>query len=332
MTRFAASHLLDFTTGALVVLDVPEPDAVVVAECLVEAELEGQPAHGLVRLPFLLDRLRQGLINPRPAFGVFGDRVGAATLDADNALGPVAGVKAMSLAAERARVAGVGLVAVRRSNHLGALAYYLRRCSDAGLVGLAFTNTPPAMAPPGTDTPYLGTNPISAGFPTSAEPVIVDMATSLVARGHILRAARVGEPIPEGWAVDAEGQPTTDPEKAIGGGLLPMGGHKGFALALLVEILSGVLSGAAVGPEVAGTFAASDRESNVGHCFMAIDPDALGPGFVKRMDRLTADLRQLGGHVPGDRRHSERARRLEEGVELPEALISGLRRHSGMAL
>lgn len=332
MKHFAASELISLTGRALVALDVPEPDAVIVAESLVEAELEGQPGHGLARLAFMLDRLRQGLINPRPAFRVSGDRPGAAALDADNALGPVAGVHAMKLAVELARTAGVGLVAVRRSNHLGALAYYLREACQAGLVGLAFTNTPPAMAPPGTTTPYLGTNPIAAGFPTSTEPVIVDMATSQVARGHILRAARMGEPIPEGWAVDAEGQPTTDPEAAIGGGLLPMGGAKGFALALLVEILSGVLSGAAVGPEVAGTFAASSRESNVGHCFVAIDPDALGPGFVKRMDSLTADVRRLGGHVPGDRRHTERARRLIEGVDLPEALISDLRDRAGMPL
>lgn len=332
MTRFAASELTSLTSRALVVLDVPEPDAVIVAESLVEAELEGQPTHGLSRLAFMLDRLRQGLINARPVFRVSGDRPGAAALDADNGLGPVAGVHAMKLAAELARTAGVGLVAVRHSNHLGALGYYLRRASDAGLIGLAFSNTPPAMAPPGTTTPYLGTNPIAAAFPTSTEPVIVDMATSQVARGHILRAARMGEPIPEGWAVDAEGQPTTDPEAAIGGGLLPLGGAKGFALALLVEILSSVLSGAAVGPEVAGTFAASGRESNVGHCFVAIDPDALGPGFRTRMDRLAADLRQLGGHVPGDRRHTERARRLIEGVELPEALISDLRNRAGMPL
>jgi len=314
---------------ALTGLNVPEADAAVVADSLVEAELAGQPTHGLLRLPFLLDRLRAGLINPRPAFRLSGDRAAAVVLDADNGLGPVAGVRAIDLSVERAHLAGIGIVAVRRGNHLGSLGFYLRRATAAGAIGLAFTNTPPAMSPPGGRTPYLGTNPIAAGFPTSGDPVIVDMATSQVARGHILRAARVGEPIPEGWAVDAEGQPTTDPHAAIAGSLLPLGGTKGFALALLVEVLSGVLSGAAVGPEVVGTFVPAERESNVGHCFVAIDPEALAPGFATRMDRLAADLRDLGGRAPGDRRHAERARRLTEGVELSAELLADLRARVG---
>ena len=332
MTRFAPDALLRFTAGALTALDVPETDAVLVAESLVEADLEGQASHGLLRLPFLLDRLGSRLINPRPAFRVSAGRAAAAVLDADNGLGPVAGVRAVELAVERARAAGAGVVAVRRSNHVGSLGFYLRRATAEGCVGLAFTNGPPAMSPPGGSTPYLGTNPIGAGFPTSGAPVIVDMATSQVARGHILKAARVGEPIPEGWAVDAEGQPTTDPEAAIGGSLLPLGGEKGFALALLVEVLSGVLASAAVGPEVVGTFAPAERESNVGHCFIAIDPEALVPGFIARMDRLAADVRRLGGRAPGDRRHAERARRLAEGVELSPQLVADLRERTGSEL
>lgn len=329
MSRFTPDALRRYAARALVALDVPEPDAALIAESLVEAELEGQPSHGLLRLPFLLDRLRGGLINPRPAFRVIGDRAAAVVLDADNGPGPVAAMRAVELAIERARVSGAGMVAVRRGNHIGALGFYLRRVTAAGVVGLAFTNGPPAMSPPGGSTPYLGTNPIAAGFPTTGDPVIVDMATSQVARGHILKAARVREPIPEGWAVDAEGQPTTDPEAAIAGRLLPLGGEKGFALALLVEVLSGVLPDAAVGPDVVGTFAPADRESNVGHCFLAIDPDALAPGFALRMDRVVADLRRLGGRAPGDRRHAERARRLTEGVELSDQLLADLRERVG---
>jgi LDH2 family malate/lactate/ureidoglycolate dehydrogenase len=325
LSRFSSDALHLYVIRALAGLDVPEADGAVVADSLVAAELEGQPSHGLLRLPFLLDRLRAGLINPRPAFRVTGDRPAAVVLDADNGLGPLAGVRAVDLSVERARETGAGIVAVRRSNHLGSLGFYLRRATAGGAIALAFTNTPPAMPPPGGRTPYLGTNPIAAGFPTSRDPVIVDMATSQVARGHILQAARVGEPIPEGWAVDAEGLPTTDPRAAIEGSLLPLGGTKGFALALLVEVLSGVLSGAAVGPEVVGTFVPADRESNVGHCFLALDPEALAPGFAARMDRLAADLRELGGRAPGDRRHAERARRLLEGVELSPELLAELR-------
>jgi LDH2 family malate/lactate/ureidoglycolate dehydrogenase len=329
MARHTAADLERLGSRALFACGVPDADAALVAASLVDAELDGQAAHGLSRLPFLLDRLDQGLINPQPRFEVVGARMAATTLDADNGLGPVAGARACDLATEGARTAGVGLVAVRRSNHLGALAFYLRRVTQMGVIGLAFSNTPPAMPPPGGTAPYLGSNPIAAGFPTSADPVLVDMATTQVARGRILRAARMGQPIPEGWALDAEGEPTTDPAAAIAGSLLPLGGAKGFALALLVEVLSGVLSGAAVGPEVTGTFAASDRESNVGHCFLAIDPEALGEGFTARMDSLAADLRRQGGRMPGDRRHTERARRLAEGVEVPDGLVADLQARAG---
>ena len=331
MPRFAAQSLRQPAADALNARGVPSADAVLVADCLVDAELEGQASHGFIRLPFVLDRLRVGLINPSPSMRLTRGRAAVAVLDADNCLGPVAGMRAVEAATEQALAVGAGVVAVRRSNHLGSLGFYLRRFTASRVIGLAFTNTPPAMPPPGGRTPYLGTNPIAAGFPTSGEPVIVDLATSQVARGRILKAAQVGEQIPEGWALDAVGQPTTDPEAAIEGSLLPLGGHKGFALALLVEVLSGVLSAAAVGPEVSGTFVESDRESNVGHCLVAIDPAGLVPGFAERMDRLTEDIRRLGGRVPGDRRHSERARRLTDGIDLSDELVEELRKQGVVA-
>lgn len=331
MPRFAAQSLRQLAADALSARDVPSADAVLVADSLVDAELEGQASHGFIRLPFVLARLRVGLINPRPSMRLTRGRAAVAVLDADNCLGPVAGMRAVEAATEQALAVGAGVVAVRRSNHLGSLGFYLRRFTASRVIGLAFTNTPPAMPPPGGRTPYLGTNPIAAGFPTSGEPVIVDLATSQVARGRILKAAQVGEQIPEGWALDAVGQPTRDPEAAIEGSLLPLGGHKGFALALLVEVLSGVLSAAGVGPEVSGTFVESDRESNVGHCVVAIDPAPLVPGFAERMDRLTEDIRRLGGRVPGDRRHSERARRLTEGIDLSDELVEELRKQGVVA-
>lgn len=331
MPRFAAQSLRQLAADALNARDVPSADAVLVADSLVDAELEGQASHGFIRLPFVLARLRVGLINPRPSMRLTRGRAAVAVLDADNCLGPVAGMRAVEAATEQALAVGAGVVAVRRSNHLGSLGFYLRRFTASRVIGLAFTNTPPAMPPPGGRTPYLGTNPIAAGFPTSGEPVIVDLATSQVARGRILKAAQVGEQIPEGWALDAVGQPTRDPEAAIEGSLLPLGGHKGFALALLVEVLSGVLSAAGVGPEVSGTFVESDRESNVGHCVVAIDPAPLVQGFAERMDRLTEDIRRLGGRVPGDRRHSERARRLTEGIDLSDELVEELRKQGVVA-
>jgi (2R)-3-sulfolactate dehydrogenase (NADP+) len=321
---FTAGELHDLAVRALTALDVPAADAAIVAACLVDAELEGRAGHGLVRLPFLLRRLRAGLIDPRPRLEVTRLRPATALLDAGNGLGPVAGVRAVDLAAELAGTYGAGVVAVRRGNHLGALGFYLRRFVERGLVGLCFSNTPPAVAPPGAASPFLGTNPIAAGFPAPDGPVLVDMATSQVARGGILLARQAGRPIPEGWAVDAEGRPTTDPDAALGGSLAPLGGHKGFALALMVELLTGVLAGAGVGPGVTGTVEPSDRPSDVGHSFWSLDPEAFGGGFAGRAAGLAAELRALGGRVPGELGAGERRRRLREGVQVPVSLVAEL--------
>jgi LDH2 family malate/lactate/ureidoglycolate dehydrogenase len=336
VARFDPCVLARFVANLLLGLEVPASDAALVADCLVSAELEGQSSHGLSRLPLWAERLREGLITARPELRVVRESAATVLLDAGNALGPVAGARAMQLACERARAAGVGVCAVRHSNHLGSLGWYVERAAGEGLIGLATTNTPPAMAPPGGRRPYLGTNPIAAGFPTSDEPVVVDLATSQVARGRLLQAARSGRAVPLGWALDAEGHPTTDPQLGIDGSLVPMGGAKGFALALVVEVLSGVLAGAGVGPQVAGTYASSDRVSDVGHLLVAIDAEAFGPGFRERMDGLAAGIRAVEPvdpgspiRLPGDRRREERARRMVSGIDLPAALVDELNRIAG---
>jgi LDH2 family malate/lactate/ureidoglycolate dehydrogenase len=329
-------RLRAFVSRLLESLGAPVDDAGIVAACLVEADLEGQASHGTVRLPLYARRVRAGLIAAVPEMRVAGEKAGVALLDAGNALGPVAGSRAMRIAVDKARNAGVGVCAVRGSNHLGALSFYVRIATEGGMVGLALSNTPPAMAPPGGRTAYLGTNPIAAGVPTSGPPVVVDMATTQVARGSVLKASRLGEQIPAGWAADVEGRATTDPQAALAGSLAPLGGPKGFALALLVEVLAAVLPGAAVGPEVAGTFVDSDRPSNVGHFFLALDPEAFGPGFAQRMDQLAAALRAIEPvdaarpvRLPGDRRLTERNARDESGVEVSEQLIAELREIAG---
>jgi len=329
-------RLRAFVSRLLVSLGVPAEDAATVAACLVEADLEGQASHGTVRLPLYARRVRSGLIAAAPEMRIWGEKAGIALLDAGNALGPVAGSLAMRLAIEKARNTGVGACAVRGSNHLGALSFYVRMATGAGMIGLALSNTPPAMAPPGGRAPYLGTNPIAAGIPTSGPPVVIDMATTQVARGSVLKALRVGEQIPAEWAVDAQGRPTTDPQAALAGSLAPLGGPKGFALALLVEVLAAVLPGAAVGPEVAGTFVDSDRPSNVGQFFLALDPEAFGPGFRQRMDGLAAALRasepvdaQRPVRLPGDRRLRERDTREQSGVEISDQLLDELREIAG---
>lgn len=329
MPRFRAEDLLRHTTAAFVARGVAEGDAEIAASCLVEAELEGLGSHGMSRLPFLLRRLAERGIDPAAQPSVVREAGAMALLDGGNGLGPVVGARAVDLAVERAREHGLGLVAVRRSNHLGSLGFYLRRLTSAGVIGICFSNTPPAMAPPGSHTPYLGTNPIAAGFPTEGEPVLVDLATSQVARGRILKLRGTGESIPEGWALDAGGRSTTEVEAALDGSLVPLGGDKGFALALLVEAMTGVLAGAAVGPEVGGTFQHTDRESNVGHSFLAIDAERLAPGFRTRMAAMADAIRGLGARIPGDRRHAERDRRAMEGIDVGEALTAELEELAG---
>lgn len=307
---------------------VPPADAALAAETLVDAELEGQGSQGLSRFPMMLERLHSGSIAARPEMTVHGDGA-VRRLDAGNGLGQVAGARALDLAIDLARHYGTGLVAVRASNHLGALDFHVRRAAALGLIAVALSNTPPAMAPPGTGTRYLGTNPIAAAFPTEGEPVVVDMGTSQVARGRVVEARQAGRSIPEGWAVDAEGRPTTDPTAALAGAMVPMGGDKGFALALLVEMLAAVLSGAAIGPQVGDRFKAP---TNFGHAFWVIDPDAAASGFAARAQGVVDDLHRLGARVPGDRRRAERARREREGIEVPEHLRAELERALGRPL
>jgi LDH2 family malate/lactate/ureidoglycolate dehydrogenase len=337
--KIPPDRLHRFITETLRDLDVPAGDASVVADSLVEAELEGQSGHGAIRFPFVLSRLKAGLISPRPAMRIMNESPAAALLDGGNGLGPVVGMRALAIAEAKARTQGVGVCAVRRSNHLGSVGFYVSKAAANGVIAFGFGNTPPAMAPPGGATPVLGTNPIAAAFPTRGEPMVVDLATSQVARGRILKAAHIGEAIPAGWALDSKGKDTTDPDQALKGSLKPLGGAKGFALALIVEALSGVLAGAAVGPDVGGTYINTDRESNLGLCFLVIDPAALDAGFAERMTALADVIRAVEPldarapvRVPGDRRRLESAARRADGIELADQLVSDLESAGGRRL
>ncbi len=337
--NISAARLHAFVVTSLTALDVPAADAAVVADSYVEAELKGQSGHGVIRLPFVLKRLSSGLIDPRPAMRIVSESGSAALLDGGNGLGPVVGTRAIGIAFAKARATGVGLCTSRRSNHLGAVGFYVQRVAAEGLIALGFSNTPPAMAPPGGVESVLGTNPIAAAFPTEDEPVIVDLATSQVARGRILKAAQAHEPIPPDWAVDSEGNVTTDPAAALKGSLRPLGGAKGFALALVVESLSGVLSGSAVGPQVGGTYLQSDSESDVGHTFVVIDPAVFSIGFAARMGELAGVIRAVKPldpdkpvRLPGDRRRAEFATRMRDGIELPDHVVKELESATGDAL
>jgi LDH2 family malate/lactate/ureidoglycolate dehydrogenase len=333
-TRFKPETLERFATDLLVRLNLPDADAALTARALAQADLDGVETHGLGRLPNYVARLQKGLVNPQPHM-TFVRQVGAtALLDADNGMGQVAAARAMEAAIRLAEQFGTGWVAVCNSNHFGTASFYCDMAVAAGMIGFALSNTPPGMAPYGGREALLGTNPIGIGIPAGeATPISVDMATSAGARGQVLKAGREGKPIPPGWAIDRTGAPTTDPNAALVGALLPMGGAKGYGLALAVEALCGVLAGAAVGREIPSFFDDWERPSNVGHLLGAINVAAFADlaEFGRRIDQLIDEIRRVPpavGHeavlIPGERRARSAAQRRSSGVPLAAAAVEQL--------
>ncbi|HSS64565.1 MAG TPA: Ldh family oxidoreductase, partial [Gammaproteobacteria bacterium] len=230
---------------------VGEDIAGLVADVLVDADMRGVVTHGLTRLPAYVARIRAGLLNPGARPEVLADHGALLLLDAGNGFGAVAGCDAADLAAERAVRHGCAWVTVRNGNHLSMLGYYARRLAGRGLAAIAITNAGPSMAAWGGKRPVVGTNPLAMAVPGDASPVVLDMAATMVARGKIRRAQAEGRPIPEGWAFDAQGNPTTDADVAMSGTLAPAGGHKGYALSVMIDLMTGVIG--------AGSFASQVR-------------------------------------------------------------------------
>lgn len=332
--RFWAEDLIRFTVEALRALNVPDEDARIVAECLVEADLKGVSSHGIVRLPVYARRLMAGLIDPQPGIRVVAGNGGPLrVVDGGNGLGPVVGSYGMQQAIEAARKFGVGVVFVRNSNHFGAAGYYVERAVNRGFIGIASSNAPPNMAPWGGKERFLGTNPLAVGVPSRRwRPLLLDMATSVVARGKIILAAHKGESIPLGWAIDPDGNPTTDPKAALLGAVLPFGGPKGSAMALLVDVFSGVLSGANYGRYLRTLEDTADRQ-NLGHFFLAIDPAWLMPidEFYERIDDLIGQLKATPPApgfekvlAPGEIEYANLERARTTGVELEDEVLEQL--------
>lgn len=331
--RYAPEELERFCREVFESLDVPEEDAAVVADSLVRAELEGAGSHGVSRLAIYARRMGEGRISANPKIEV--ERSGAVLrVDGSNALGQVASHYALQAAVPVARELGIAGVAVRDSNHFGTAAYYCQKACREGLALLATTNSPPGIAPWGGKRAYLGTNPIAFGFPARNEPpVIVDMSSSVVARGNIILAALRGEEIPEGWATDAEGLPTTSAEEGLKGAVLPLGGAKGYALAVAVEMLSGVISGAAFGSDVNNLYKDEDPPANVGHGFILLDVKQwlAEEEYYERVDRFLEEIkstpRAKGSEeilYPGERRYRAYLRSMQEGVALTDEVREAL--------
>lgn len=294
------------TQDLLAATGVGPEEAAQTAQAIVLADVWGVHSHGLLRLPFYLRRLTAGGCNPAARLRPVTDTGPLVTYDGENGLGHWQLWQAARTAAGRCAASGVAVAAVGRSSHCGALGVYTLPLLDAGYVALVFSHGPAVMPPWGGTAPVLSTSPIAAGVPSKPRPAIVDLATSAVARGKIAARAQRGEPLPEGWAFTAAGEPTTDPAAALTGMLAPLGGAKGFALAFLVEALTGGLVGPALSTGVTDPFATQDagRPQEISHLVVAFDPARLGiePGSPSRLDQLAASVQAAGGRLPGARR------------------------------
>jgi LDH2 family malate/lactate/ureidoglycolate dehydrogenase len=291
--RIPPETLREFGTQVLSSLGVPDADAALVADSLVQADLWGHQSHGFLRLPWYVARLRSGAMVARAEPEVLSDTGPLALLDGRDGIGQVLTERARTMAVDRARRFGVGVVGVRNSNHFGTAMYYTRRAAADGCVAVLTTNASPAMAPWGGREKVLGTNPWSIAAPgPHGRVVAVDIANTAVARGKIYLARNRGEPIPETWALGPDAGPTTDAAEGVLGVILPMAGHKGYAITFLMDVLSGALTGSGVGTQVHGPYEAATR-SRCGHLFLALDPAAFGEpeGYTARVEQLIAEVK-----------------------------------------
>jgi len=297
--RYRHEELFDFGCRVLERLAVPREHAREVSGCLIKAELRGVDSHGMVRLPVYGRRVQAGVVKAQPDIRLHAAGIAAAVVDGDNGLGPVVGATAMRAALDLAQTHGVGFVGVRHSNHFGPAAYYVERAIEAGCIGVAISNAPPNMAPHGGKIRFLGTNPVAIGIPAGREhPLIFDASTSVVARGKIIVAAHTGQSIPEGWAVDPDGHPTTDANLALAGAVLPFGGPKGSAISFIIDILCGVLTGAAFASHL-NTLENLSAVQNVGHILAAVRTDLFMTEamFRARVDAVPIVLHQFASQA-----------------------------------
>lgn len=279
-------------TRAFEAAGISTADARLTARVLIDADARGKHSHGLLRLPRFIRGVEHGNVNPAGEITTVRDHGATATLDGGSRLGPVVALEALAEATSRADEYGVGVVGVHNSNHLGMLGYYTDKARAEGYVAIGMTNTEPAMPPFGGAESILGTNPLAIGIPTDP-PFNLDMSTSSISRGEVFELSEQGGTLPEGVALDADGEPTTDPDAALEGVILPFGGAKGSGLAIAIEILAGGLVGAAMGHNVSGTYH-TENECTKGDLFIVIDPAALGgEAFTEKATAFVNTMKSL---------------------------------------
>lgn len=323
MPKLSPDALTDLAARGLKKAGASRSMAQATARALVAADMDGLATHGVSRVALYAQHLREGRANGKAKAKIIRRKGGTCLIDACGGLAYEAAAMAVQEAIRRAKKYGVAFSGITNSHHFGAAAYHLAPVAEAGLVGLAFTNSPSAINAWGGKKPFFGTNPVAAIFPRrDAAPIVVDLSLTEVTRGKIMLAAKEGKPIPLGWAVDKAGNPTTDARAALTGSLTAIGGVKGTALALMVEMLCVALTGAAFSFENDSYFEPGNPP-RIGHAILAIDPDAVAgaDSYFSRLEVMVAAMLADGGvRLPGARRHLSVAKARAEGIEIPEAL------------
>ena len=333
--RVNPERLIDFATAVYAGHGMPEPDARLVADTLVQADLWGHQSHGVLRLGWYLDRLRNGVMKPQTRPELVVDAGAVAVIDGHDGVGHVITLLATREAIKRAKVHGIGCVGVRYSNHFGTCMYYTLTGAREGCVTMLTSNGGPAMAPWGGRKKIIGTNPWSVAAPAGRHaPFVVDMANTGVARGKIYLARQKRQPIPLGWAITADGEPTTDPQAAIDGIILPMAEHKGYAIAAMVDMMSGVLTGSGFLSAVHSPYKTAEK-SNCGHLMIAMNVEAfqrLGD-FNSRMEQYIGEIKAVPTakgfdevFYPGEIEANNDVKNRKDGLLLPEDTLTDLRR------
>ena len=331
--RIDPNRLTDFCTAVYASAGVPEEDARLIADTLVQADLWGHQSHGVLRLGWYFARIRAGMMQAvtKPEF--VADAGAVAVIDGHDGVGQVLTALAAREAIKRAKAHGIGAVGVRNSNHFGTAMYYTLMAPRDGCVAFLSTNASPAMAPWGGRKKTVGTNPWSLAAPAGKHPpMMLDIANTGVARGKVYLARQKGQRIPEGWAINAAGEPTTDPQEAIDGIILPMAHHKGYVIAMMMDVLSGVLTGSAFGSGVHGPYQ-FEHKSGCGHLMIAMNVEAFQPlaEFNTRMEQLIAEIKSVPlargfdeVFYPGELESRSDAENRKAGLQLPDDTITDL--------
>jgi len=332
MIKARTEELEDFCRNVLIKVGLAQIDAQIVADSLVKANLRGVDSHGVMRLPIYVKRMRIGLIATEPKMELMRTAPSTAVFDGGNGPGQVVTLRAMEEAIKLAKETGVGSVAIKNSNHFGAASYFAMRALDDEMIGLALSHAEADVIPLGGRKPCLGTNPLAIAVPAGKElPIILDMATSIVAMAKVILAAKEGREIPEGWAVDIEGAPTTDPKRVRA--VRPLGGPKGYGLAVIIDIFSALLSGSAFGLQINRMYNNFSEPQAIGHFVGALDISKYVPidEFKARIDRMIREIKSIpptAGFdevlLPGEPEAIAEQKRLREGIPLSREIYTEL--------